>query len=96
MFSPWVTGAATAGVGTLLGAAGLTMALRRRGLHRWIVPYLLSGRQRRSLPWTAVHLLLAVCDHFEPKRDNASLKKATQRVRQWSKNTETVRQVPGF
>ena len=84
MFNPWVAGAATAGVGTVLGAAGFTMALRRRGLHRWIVPYLLSGRLRRlPVPGQPIHLLLAVCDHFEPKRENASLKKANQRVRQW-------------
>jgi hypothetical protein len=60
------------------------LGLRLRGLHRWLLPYLLSGSRRRPpAPGQPVHVLLAVCDHYEPKRDNASPEKARERVRQW-------------
>jgi hypothetical protein len=81
---PLIAGAATAGAGALMAGAGLTWMLRHRGLHRWIVPYALSTRNRRPhTPGKPVHLLLAICDHYEPKRDGATQEKARQRVRQW-------------
>jgi len=84
MLDPWVAGAMTAGTGAIVGGAGVAWGLRKRGLHRWIVPYLLSVRQRRSpRPGEAVHLILAVCDHYEPKRGGASMEAARRRVRQW-------------
>jgi hypothetical protein len=84
MVDPWVAGAIAAGTGAIIGGAGVAWGLRRRGLHRWIVPYLLSARQRRApRPGEPVHLILAVCDHYEPKRGNASMEVARRRVRQW-------------
>jgi hypothetical protein len=72
------------GAGGVLGAVGLTWALRRRGLHRWIVPYLLSTHRRRApRPGQPIVVLLAICDHYEPKRNNAPIEIARKRVRQW-------------
>ena len=77
----WVAGGAVA---VTAAAAGGGWALRRRGLHRWLVPYLLSARKRRAPPaGRPVHVLLAVCDHYEPKRGGAPPEKARARVRQW-------------
>jgi hypothetical protein len=82
MIDPWVAGA-VAGAG-VVGGGGLAWGLRRRGLDRWIVPYLLSaGRRRAPRPGRPVHLILAVCDHYEPKRGNAPVETARARVRQW-------------
>ena len=79
-----VAGAAGFGAGTVLGAAGLTWALRRRSLMQWIIPYILSAKQRQSpKPGQPVDVLLAICDHFEPKRGDATRELARQRVRQW-------------
>jgi hypothetical protein len=84
MVDPWVAGAAAAGTAAVIGGIGISWGLRSRGLHRWIVPYLLSAHRRRSpRPGEPVHLILAVCDHFEPKRGNTPSVKARQRVNQW-------------
>jgi hypothetical protein len=78
----WVAGAAA--LGTVGAVAGGARVARRRGLHRWLLPYLLSApRRRRPRPGQPVHLLLAVCDHYEPKRGGASPAMARARVRQW-------------
>lgn len=74
--------AAAVGVGGLALAGGAVF--RRRGLHRWLLPYLLSrGRRRGPRPGEPVELLLCVCDHYEPKRGGAPPDKARARVRQW-------------
>lgn len=86
MIEQWVVAAAGVGAGGILSAAGLslTWALRRRGLHRWIVPYLVSSSRRRDpKPGQPVHMLLAICDHYEPKRGNAPIEIARKRVQQW-------------
>ena len=70
----------SAALGTALGYAGL----RRKGMDRWILPYLMSSGKRRAPNWDEpVHLILAVCDHYEPKRGGASPEKARARVQQW-------------
>ncbi|MBO0700500.1 MAG: hypothetical protein J2P46_19035, partial [Zavarzinella sp.] len=72
-------GLAAAAAG-LAGTAG-TVALRRKGLHRWLWPYLTSvGRRRAPRLGEPVHVLLAVCDHFEPKLGGASMGQARERV----------------
>src|SRR5579872_6720940 len=84
MSDPWAIGAAGFAVGSVSGAVGLTVALRRRFLHRWIIPYLLSTHRRRAPKLgQPVDVLLAICDHFEPKRGNAKMETARKRVRQW-------------
>jgi hypothetical protein len=79
--SPWLL--APAGVAAA-GIAGCWSALRRRGMHRWLGSYLLSaGRRRLPRPDEPIHLLLCVCDHFEPKRGGAPAFVARERVRRW-------------
>lgn len=59
-------------------------ALRRRGLDRWLLPYLLSAGKRKPVrPGEPIDLILAVCDHYEPKRGGVTPEKARARVQQW-------------
>ena len=82
MINPVVVGAAAVGiVGGVGGAAGV-WAGYRRGLHRWLPSYLLS-RRPALVPGEPVEVLIAVCDHFEPKRGGVTPEKARARVRQW-------------
>jgi hypothetical protein len=80
----WLAGAAGIGVAGTLGSLGVNWGLRKRGLHRWIVPYMLSAHRRRGpKPGEPIDVLIAICDHYEPKRDHASPELARKRVRQW-------------
>ena len=84
MVGPWVAGGIALGAGALAGGAGVAWGMYRRGMHRWIVPYMLSARDRRApTPGQPVHLILAICDHYEPKRGGASIEFARKRVQQW-------------
>lgn len=75
----WLLGGGAA----LAGAAGYA-GLRRKGLDRWLLPYLKTWHRRRSRQFgEETHLLLCICDHYEPKRGNASMAKARARVQQW-------------
>lgn len=59
-------------------------AARRRGLDRWLVPYLVRRRKRRPPgPDDEVHVLLCIADHFEPKSESASPDVARTRVHRW-------------
>lgn len=73
-------------VGTLgaaaLGTAGAAYAFRRKGLHRWLPGHLLD-RDRSPVPGRPLHVLLAVCDHFEPDRDRVPADRAARRVGRW-------------
>jgi hypothetical protein len=51
-------------------------------MHRWLGSYLTSSRHGPR-PGEPVDVLLAVCDHYEPKRGNAPPAKARARVQQW-------------
>jgi hypothetical protein len=65
-------------------AAGGWAGLRRKGLHRWLPSYAASvGRRRTPKPGEPVHLLICVCDHFEPKRGGVPAAVAAERVRRW-------------
>src|ERR1700732_3938008 len=61
--------------------------LRNRGLDTWLLSYV-GGWRKRGLPrrGDAVHLLLCIADHYEPKRGNASAAVADERVRHWLDN----------
>jgi len=55
-----------------------------RGLHRWLGPYLATAGSRGAPPaGRPVHVLLAVCDHYEPKLGGAAMPQARARVRRW-------------
>src|SRR4051794_26965443 len=53
-----------------------------RGLDRWLIPYALQAARRRR-PRGAVHLLLCIADHFEPKLGGAPPERARERVDRW-------------
>ncbi len=78
---PWIL----AGLALLTAAAGFAAwRLRRRGLGRWVVPYLVQTPKRR-LPARdeEVHLLLCFADHYEPKAGRPSAEVARARVERW-------------
>ena len=80
---PDAIGIGAAGSFALTGALAYA-GLRRKGLDRWLLPYLrTSGSRRIPAPEEPVHLILAICDHYEPKRGGASPAKAKSRVEQW-------------
>jgi len=55
-----------------------------RGLHRWLVPYVLSTRRRRApRPDEDVHVLLCIADHYEPFWGKVSRQIASTRVANW-------------
>jgi hypothetical protein len=84
MVDLWFAGATGIGAGSALTTLGFTWALRRRGVHRWILPYILSAHRRRApKKGQPITVLLALCDHYEPKRGNATMEVARKRVRQW-------------
>jgi hypothetical protein len=74
-------------VGSALAAlplGWLFWALHRRGMDRWLVPYLFQARRRRPpRPGEEIHLLLCVADHFEPRFGGASAEVGRARVRHW-------------
>jgi hypothetical protein len=68
----------------LAACAWLAYQLRRRGMDRWLAPYVLQASKRRPpAPGEEVHLLLCFADHFEPKYGSASLDVARARVARW-------------
>lgn len=54
-----------------------------RNVHHWLLPNLLTKPRARPVPGQPIHVLLAVCDHYEPNRGGASPEKARGRVQQW-------------
>lgn len=58
--------------------------IRRLGLDRWLLPYVLqSARRRRPRSDEEVHVLLCVADHYEPKQYRPSSEVSRARVRRW-------------
>jgi hypothetical protein len=58
--------------------------LRRRGLTRCVVPYLLQSQRRRTVRvGEEVHALLCIADHFEPQWAGPSAACAQDRVNRW-------------
>jgi hypothetical protein len=92
----WLVSIAAA-VAVLAAAAGIVVVrgFRRRGLHRWIVPYV-RQLPRRRVPGAGeeVHLLLCLTDHFEPKADGAPPERSRELVRRWVR--DYPRQFAGF
>lgn len=71
-----------AGIGGVASLGSVYQAARRRGLDRWLVPYMLRG-QRPGWRHRPVHMLVCVADHFEPKRGGASPAVARRRLDAW-------------
>ncbi|HEV3260596.1 MAG TPA: hypothetical protein VG013_27320 [Gemmataceae bacterium] len=79
--------------GAALGLA--VWQLRRRGLDRWLIPYAWAAPSRkRPRRGEAVHVLLCIADHYEPKLGNASPERARARIEHWLR--EYPRQLGGF
>ena len=77
------------------GGRHAVLRWQRRGLHRWIVPYLMqTGKRRLPRGDEDVHLILCVADHFEPKGGQATPERAWARVNRWV--CEYPRQLGGF
>jgi hypothetical protein len=58
--------------------------VRRRAMHRWLLPYLVQSLRRRPVrPDEKIHLLLCIADHFEPRWAGASDELAIARVQKW-------------
>jgi hypothetical protein len=70
------------GVGSLIL---LARQVRKRNLHRWMIPYCRQALLRRA-PGAGeeVHLLLCIADHFEPRFGKASPEEALGRVLRWA------------
>jgi hypothetical protein len=76
-----------AAIAALLGVMSLGLVVRqvrRRGLDRWVVPYVVQAPRRRAgRPGEDVHVLLCIADHFEPRNGGASETTARGRVERW-------------
>jgi hypothetical protein len=70
-----------------LAGAGLGFGfwqLRRRGLDRWLFPYLLQARRRKKCQaGEPIHVLLCIADHYEPKLGKPTREVADWRVERW-------------
>jgi hypothetical protein len=83
--NPVELAASATALGLAAGGFGfVTRQVSRRGLDRWLVPYLLHVSRRRPRPaGRAVHLLLCIADHYEPKWGGAPPETARSRVETW-------------
>ena len=54
-----------------------------KAVDKWFPGYLRSILSRPRVPKGTRHLIVAVCDHFEPFRDGAGVEVARQTVRDW-------------
>jgi hypothetical protein len=72
------------GLVAVIVGVGVLWPLRRRGLDRWIVPYLLqTPKRRRPKSGEPVHVILCIADHFEPKSSRISPQQAEDRIARW-------------
>jgi hypothetical protein len=63
---------------------GILWRMRRRGLDRWVVPYLAqTPKRRRPAEDEDVHLILCMADHFEPQGGQAPPEQARAKVEYW-------------
>jgi hypothetical protein len=71
----------------IAGVVKVAREVRRRGLDRWLLPYLLrDSKDEARVPGRPVHLLLCVADHFEPKWNDAPREVSRGRVENWIRN----------
>src|SRR4051812_13582879 len=56
----------------------------RRGVHRWVTPRLIiPGWRATPALHGETHVLLSICDHYEPGNGNVGRAVAADRVRRW-------------
>lgn len=71
-----------------------SLKLPHRNVHRWLPGYLQASLRNLALPRHAgpTHLLVALCDHYEPLWGNATAEHGRERVERWrSKYPQLVR-----
>jgi hypothetical protein len=70
---------------------GLYLVLRKRGIDRWLLPYLATriGTRSRNAAWP-IHVLFCIADHYEPRHGKVADEQAKARVSRW------VDQYPGL
>lgn len=72
------------------GAGLVVWQLRRRGLHRWLLPYLREQARRHApRPGDPVHLILCIADHYEPNQEGLPPHVPPARVRRWVEDYPT-------
>jgi hypothetical protein len=80
----WRIAVAILAIGVIAGAGLVYLFLRIKGMDRWIISYVKTRRFRRLPgPDDPVHLIFAICDHYEPKRGGVTHEQAKARVQQW-------------
>lgn len=80
----WLLGGITLLLLIAVGVRTLIGRLRRRGVHRWLIPYLRRApRQRLPGSEQEVHLFLCLADHYEPSHGGVGLEAALARVERW-------------
>jgi hypothetical protein len=78
----WLAGAG--GVAAVASGAIGYAGLRRKGLHRWLWPWIRGAHSRRFRSFDEeTHLFLAICDHYEPLRGGVGIERGRARVQQW-------------
>ncbi len=79
----WVVGGAVAAIVAIF-VGMIAWQIRRRHMQRWLPAYLKErGRFQTPGPDEEVHVILCICDHFEPKAGKASVETGRQRVATW-------------
>jgi hypothetical protein len=64
--------------------AAFFWVLRRKSLDRWLLSHLVRSARRRGVKSEGpVHVLLCLCDHYEPQHGKVSPVRATSRVENW-------------
>ena len=61
------------------------LSIPHRNIHRWLLGYLEANLRQRRAPRHdgPTHLLVAVCEHYEPLWGNATTEKGRARVERW-------------
>jgi hypothetical protein len=83
--NPWIPILAGVGAVALVAIVCVTVALRRRNIHHWFLPFLRQElTRRRRGDQETVDLLLCIADHFEPSWGEPSDEVADARVSAWT------------
>jgi hypothetical protein len=80
---PWIVGGLFAAL-MLLATGAIAWQIRRRHMERWLPAYFRERPRFQAPKYDAdVHVILCICDHYEPKAGNASIETGRQRVATW-------------
>jgi hypothetical protein len=68
------------------GMAIIYWGLRQRSVDLWLASYIRGASKRKAVSGEPVHLLLCVCDHWEPQNGKPPPEQAAARVKAWVEN----------